>query len=416
MKLYFLSILFLFLLNNISGQDSLTFKSSFDIELKGKHILLPSSNDRSCFSCNNRTLTDNPFYHFAIYNGINHTLVINDKYTLLTGLYLEERSFSGGNNTLSNLVIFPKIRIGSKDTIKINEKLYKISIDGGDFWNEDLSDMLRIYNLDYQAVRLEASQRNHSFSFLVVADLSMNVGLNLHELYRLSYRYDHIKWQNSFFVDYNQFFLNNKSTADFNVGDNLRYKISNHLQSETQFEIRINDEVGFGKAFGSKLTWIKNNFKGKFALRYYDKNYNFGYVSNKPQFRSGDKYIGEQLYALKNYFRNYNQWAFYTQFQNQDVAGIELGISNTMPLYKKLSYFYDIDINYLAGLDFNDQKLIPLYNLGFKIHFIKALVSEFSITNKHMNLDSNAQTFYASKKPYISYMVSLDLQGISKKK
>ncbi len=109
MKKLSLALLLLNLSYFCFTQDSIRMDSEFYIETKGQHNLAAFFNDFDCIGCTTGRVQDYPFFHLAIYTGIEHKLKLNNKYTLVTGLYLEERSHSGGNNTLSNCGISQNI-------------------------------------------------------------------------------------------------------------------------------------------------------------------------------------------------------------------------------------------------------------------------------------------------------------------
>jgi hypothetical protein len=137
----------------IFAQDSLLIETSMTNELKGQHNLLAITNrDIQDINFKGQTIPDNPMYHFAIYNGITLHTKINKKYHFETGIFMEERSFSGGSNTVKNWVLFPKITFTVRDTLNIGRQTMRFYGKGGDFWAEDMSDIIRFYNIDFQAV------------------------------------------------------------------------------------------------------------------------------------------------------------------------------------------------------------------------------------------------------------------------
>ncbi len=101
------------------GQDSIMLESVLSIETKGQHNLGALNSNYDCIHCVTGKVADNPLFHLGIYTGISHLLVINKNYSIETGLFLEERSSSHGNNTLSNLVVYPK------SLIKVEDKILK---------------------------------------------------------------------------------------------------------------------------------------------------------------------------------------------------------------------------------------------------------------------------------------------------
>ncbi len=64
------------------GQDSIRIDSELSIETKGQHNLAAIANDFKCFNCLSGTIKDNPFFHLAIYTGIDYKLTLDNKYRL----------------------------------------------------------------------------------------------------------------------------------------------------------------------------------------------------------------------------------------------------------------------------------------------------------------------------------------------
>jgi hypothetical protein len=146
--------------NQIFTQDSIKLKSEFNVELKSQHNLTLFKNRFQCIECEISEVPDNPFFHFAIYSGMTNKIILNSKYILETGIFIEQRSYSGGNTTVQNNVIFPKIKFSASDSFLINKRRFYYKIVGGDFWNENINDFLRIYNIDYQASQFEIVSAN----------------------------------------------------------------------------------------------------------------------------------------------------------------------------------------------------------------------------------------------------------------
>ncbi|PCJ66830.1 MAG: hypothetical protein COA58_05060 [Bacteroidetes bacterium] len=399
------------------GKDSTRLDSKISFDLKGQHVLSALNTNTQCYNCIFTRVQDNPFHHFAIYSGITHELTLNNKYTIQTGVYLEERSFSGGNNTLANIVIFPKIQLSSIDTIHIFKKDIITTIKGGDFWNEDVNDMLRIYNLDYQGFNLQTGTERLKIDLFAIADLSQNIGYALHELYRVSLIYTSDGYKNSTSISANKLFYNrdgstHPTSSDFNVSNYSKYSLGKKTTAELQFETRINQVTGLSTAVGGRLNYSSKHLKLIGGIRYYDAGFNLGYANRTPQFGGIFTYTGRQLYPLKNYYRNYNQWASFTQFQNRNLVGIELVINWDKQVYKNIEFFADIDLNIIGDLSNNRTFTYPLYNTGFKLKLINSMEIFASATNKHMNLTDFYQTFFASKTPFLSYGVKVNLDKI----
>ena len=403
--------LLLLLSTSIFSQDSIKIESLLSVETRGTGLLASGYTNFDCITCLFETISDNPIHHFAIYSGLTHTLSVNDKFHFETGVFLEERSFSGGSNTLANWVVYPKILLTGIDTISFLNQSISYKLSGGDFWAEDFNDMLRIHNMDYQGLLAELSLNRHTLGFLVIGDLSYNIGLGLHQYHKFFIRSDFGKFQNTLSFADNQLseWRNHTLPRDFNVGNNLRYRISERVGLESQIEFRINDDLGTSVAAGIGVTGQFKTLKFGSRLKYYSANFNNGYFSTLLFYRNGARYVGQQLYPLKNYYRDYSQWGNYTRVQNRNLLGFELTVSWNQPINKNIYFFTDIDLNIIGDPETQTGNTIPLYNLGLSVRFFDLIKTDFFFTNKHMNLDTFYQTFQASVLPFFAGTVSIDL-------
>ncbi len=398
------------------AQDSLKIDSELAFELKGQHVIAALSDNFECYNCFFNQVTDNPFHHFAIYSGVSHRLTLANKYKIETGLFIEERSFSGGSNTVSNWFVFPKIKIEARDSIRLFNRLVALEIKGGDFWNEDVFDILRFYNIDYQALLARAEFGKFSLGIFTIGDLSRNIGLDLHELYRFSLGYSNKDFENIFSVSINQLLDDNRGNhlvpSDINLSNHIRFKLPSSVELLGQLEARINEINKTSFAIGIQGKYASNSIDIRSSLRYYQSDFNRGYFSNVPQYATLTSYVGEQLYPLKNYYRDYSQWAAYSELQGRDVVAFELSLNYEKLIYKQLSFFGNLDLNIYGDIETGTGRTFPIYNSGIKINFLKQFSSSISLTNKHMNLFESFQTFYASRVPFLSYGVQLNLDRI----
>ncbi len=412
----FASLTFLVAFCTLShAQDSLKIGSTFSFETKGSGIFI---NDRSridCITCIYETIQDNPIHHFAIYSGLSHKLSLNDKYTIETGVFLEERSFSGGDNTVDNWIVYPKIFLSGENTMKAFNRTFRYKIAGGDFWNEDFDDMLRIHNIDFQGIVTEVGYKNTTLGFLIAGDLSVNIGLGLHQYHKFYVKQTFNKLETNFYLSDNQLanYQNHILPRDINFGNNTSFKISDRIQVEGQLEFRANQELGTSLAAGIGAKSQFKNLRVASNLKYYQADFNLGYYSTRLFYRGNSSYVGEQLYPLRNFFRYYSQWGNYTRIQNKDLVGFELQINWEQNLHKRMAFFTDIDLNIIGDPETQTGRTVPLYTAGLRINYFKHFKTEFFITNKHMNLDSFYQTFQASELPYLGGSVVLDLKGLS---
>ncbi|MFT4661116.1 MAG: hypothetical protein ACI8XB_001387, partial [Patiriisocius sp.] len=77
------------------------------------------------------------------------------------------------------------------------------------------------------------------------------------------------------------------------------------------------------------------------GMKYYQAAFNDGYGYGNVNFTDGgSSFVGEQLYPLKNYYRNVNQWAMLTQFQGTDVFNFEVVLKYQERIYRKLYWLF----------------------------------------------------------------------------
>jgi hypothetical protein len=148
------------------------------------------------------------------------------------------------------------------------------------------------------------------------------------------------------------------------------------------------------------------------GMKYYQAAFNDGYGYGNVNFTDGgSSFVGEQLYPLKNYYRNVNQWAMLTQFQGTDVFNFEVVLKYQERIYRKLYWLFDADLNFIPDVGVNVM-INPNYNTGLKINFEKNFEFAITVTNKHMNLQSYYQSISASELPFLSYSFRMNLDKI----
>ncbi len=397
----------------INAQDSILIESQLSVETRGQHNLKFSDEKQKCINCTNGFVFDNPLYHLAIYSGIEHKLIFNKQYSIITGLYLEERSQSGGNNTLSNIVVFPKILIEVNDTIKFKNKKIVSHLKGGDFWDEEINDILRFYNIDYQGLIGKFTIGKLSLNFMSIGDLSRNIGLNLEQTYKLGVGYNiSSNLMNDLSITLNELY---NAESDYNVSNYMKLDLKNGISFEGQSDIRLTRSKRNPLALGLKFNYNKPKFQITTSFKYYNAEFNVNYDGYIPNYSENGKYVGPQLYPLKNFYRNYSQWAVYTHYPGYDLIAAEIRSKYNCNLYKKIGGFYELDINYIYELNKNKSNLIPIYNCGMKINYTKFFEATIALTNKHMELRRPYQTFAVSNTPSISLGVNMKMEGIKLK-
>jgi hypothetical protein len=371
-KIFLMLILMLGNAFSSSCQDSLLIETEIRNECQGQHniaaIAKGGIGGTKQFNSINGIISDNPIFHFAIYNGAVLKTTLNKKYSMETGLFMEERSFSHGNNTLSNLVFFPKIKLGLIDTFTIAKCKINTSIKAGDFWNEDFQDIIRFYNIDFQALEVNFGIKNWNLKTNVIGDLSRNIGLDLHEMYKFQLQHHLKNSTNSIAFSINELFTTpngyHPQERDFNLTFHSKYATNKKQTLEAQADFRMNTADRISKAIGIKYALKSSEWIIFYAaLRYFDFEFNKGYAAYKPQYRNGNNFIGAQLYPLKNYYRPMNQWAFLTSHQYKDLFNFELNANIKVPVYKKITLFADVDFNFIYEPQIEKSFFYPLYNV-----------------------------------------------------
>ncbi len=212
-RLFCIIACIILLQNNISSQvkkDSIALQ--FDIDLEAKTLyqtLFPNSNFE--FIADNVTnefgqtqyrqhnnLTDAPIYHGAFYGLFKTKTSLNNKYSLLLDLMVEDRGISYGPNDMNKFVVYPIYQFEINEKFRFFSDSLKVSIKAGSFVNNRLNEGLKIYNIDTQGSDVLLKWKNMFLQFHKVGDLSYGVGLALEELtdYTLGYnlKFTDNKW------------------------------------------------------------------------------------------------------------------------------------------------------------------------------------------------------------------------------
>ena len=433
--LSFLVCLFVFSLN--AQSDSSHWKVILDIEGSGLHLspiknhdeinidptLSVKRNTNNPFGRNKGVATDNPNFHAATYAGLKLNTSFRRKYQLHGNLYFEHRGASYGANDQENTVWFPEIFFIIQDTFQVFNRKFGIDFKLGNQSQHQVENGLKIYNLDDQGLDFKISHKNFFIRYNQIGDLSFGIGLDLEEYMHYAIGYENkdfkisisrawnsmIYWRQGVqsYQEWNlsgNYFLNKNYEFYFQVG--TRYFQGYDIQENSAFVI------------GAKCTFIKNKKITWFAhpkIRYYSANYNYGHYYPRVIYRksNGNVYsntVGRYLYPLRNYYYDFDQWAVFTEYQNQDVLGLGLKTNFKIKIYTNFqieseletlsirrrggfytNYFYGVDISYVP---------VKGLNIGLRV------------TNKTYNLDVHFPTFYMMKYPMAG--IHIKLNGIGK--
>lgn len=396
---------FIFLFFSLSyAQDSLSFSLMY--EMKGRQSGAPLG---SPSIPNDIPLRDNPFNHFGIYAGTNFQVDYESKYKVNLGYYIEERNHSRGAHVLDQLVTFPYIHFSMNDTLRLTQDdQIEIYVKGGDLWDEDFNDILRIYNLDFQGYVAKIKFKRFGIGIYKSGDLSRGVGLNLHEYIKYLLEYTSDKLYVGLGGSVNEI---HNSSDDQNYTLVSKINFSKNLNGTFQYEIRSPNEGNNSSAYGFSIDYKKSdlflslglkNYRAGFNLDYLPINPSFdGYYSNEP-----GNFVGEVLYPLKNFYRPFNQWNFFTSFGGSNLWNIEFKLFYEKQLYRKLYFTCDLDVNAVNTSNARDTFVWPFYDIGLRVKFADQLFLDVTGSNKVMNLYSFYQTFSASQDPIFTFTIT----------
>jgi hypothetical protein len=392
-------------------------------------------------------VTDNPLFHGAFYSLIKSETSVHSKYKLDLDLLLEHRGMSYGLYDMNNVVIFPYYKFIIPENVNLLGDSLNILLHFGSFMQGKIHEGLKIYNIDYHGFICKLDWRRFFFQYYQIGDLSWGIGLRLEELYDYSIGYNIIeeserKLKFGLNLSINNYAAQNIDSLLFkhldlaqndfrsyyysNYGIWGEYTFLNKAGIYFQYEIRntpyINIAENSAILIGGniKLNYSKLCFTINPELRYYGWMYNFAHKDDSVSYRkksSGvDKYssntVGRYLYPLMNYNNNFSQWAVYTDYQYQNIAGLEMRVNLKRQLYKSI----DVD------LESESCTLIKEYNYKGKKTFTYLFYSAqlvynaaglfkigIGISNKSMNLDKHYNTFYVRKIPAIHFYIRKEL-------
>ena len=444
--------------NNAFGEnpkDSSALQFKFDIEAQSFYqptTLLGNKTDVFADVVSDRwgnaekptykTVTDNPLIHGAFYARIKSETSYNKKYSLKLDLVVEDRGMSYGINDLNKIVVFPIYQFGFVDKYKFLNDSLRIALHVGSFINNKLHNGLKIYNVDTQGSDLTLEWRNFNFNLHEVGDLSFGIGLALADYTDVSLGYN-VKLSKekslNFGINYN---LNSYPPIDKileiykvpkynNYGVFSKYTASKNANYYFQFELRnapyINIKENGAFVIGSNLNYNFQKLSISFnpEIRYYGWMYNYGHKEDSITFRqknnsgtfpNGVKYnntylntVGRYLYPLMNFNNQFSQWAVYTDYQYQNIAGLELRTSIHWQFSEKLFAKMDVEsCTLIKEHKTEDKKTFTylFYTSSIVYQPVKYISIALEISNKMMNLDKYYQTFYMCKQPLIGISIS----------
>jgi hypothetical protein len=417
----------------VSGQraDSSKFKILFNLgvgavttEYYSNKIVIdePIAQQRARFPVNSYytgELTDQPHEHGAMFTNFSAKASFREGYDFYTNLLLEYRGQSYGANDLNNAVVFPQFYGRLADSIQLGAHPLAISLHIGDLFQYRLNQGLQVYNVDLQAVILNLQYRSLHFEVVHIPDHSRGIGVGMEELFSFNTGWAYRTHRFNFSFDLN-------SNFPFNLPEysrTLPNRYYTHLSFDYKYQWNPNNygylqigtrniEGGFSAEtaaalIGAQIETSLDKLQLQFnpEVRYYSRLYNLGYFTPDNFFRDNaisEHYantVGRFLYPLKNYYYSFNQWAVFTEYQNQDVLGLSGNFKADYKINDKLGLLLELDY-----LGIGREKALfnyLFYTWNFYYQPMPGLYIRTLFTNKAMNLDAHYQTFYMLRTPSI---------------
>jgi hypothetical protein len=295
------------------------------------------------------TYTDIPQFHASVFVGMLNKLTLSNGYNFNFDLFAEDRGQSFGSLSLDKIILFPRIYGAVLDTLKLNNQVIVVSFKAGDLMRYQHNYGLTINNLDVQGASLRLKVDQFYFDYLLIADLSQHVGLNVREFYSYGLGYQ-VKWPNWSFdlgISYDQYFLFNTSRNNFTISSDVK-KSNICIYYESSYNIEKQSFAGlFGYYHNEKIGRL--SFQGDISYRFYGKFFNENFLETSVRYRDISKptltnnSVGDYLYPLINSYRSFDQWSVYTEYSKDQLHATKLALDTEFIIFsEKFSCF----INY----------------------------------------------------------------------
>ena len=370
--------------------------------------------------------TDNPFFHFASFVGLQMDYHFSDNFYFHTDLIAEHRGYSFGFLSNDVVQLFPQFFIGGNDTLIVFDQSIQLEAKLGDLIHHSVNQGLTFSNDDYQGGALWLKWRNVFLRYLVLADASANAGLNVDELWSYKLGWENYLSKSNGTISFSAF-IDQLMIVDLADDPVHHYGISLELffkQWRLFWESSIRNPNGLstmadGASRGERLAfligsnrkweWENNNeVHINFSLRRYARYFNNNYSGEgRSSFRNTNEvfnqnYSGKQLYPLKNTYRPFLKWPVFTQFQDLEIWSASLQLSFRKHLWNDFYVNGEMEALYL-NTEETGSFIYHFYHCALSYNGWKGFRLEAYATNKVMNLDVGFQSFYQSNMPFIGY-------------
>lgn len=441
---FFLLIINLFA-NNVIGQSFRTdfnkFDFSLNIGLKQLYQNTPFEIEKVVdpvvddFRVHDSLPYYSPFLHNSVYFKTGFDITFDNKYQVQSSFYIEQRDWSRGKWIKNSTFVFIKARIILADTFILFHEPINWRFDMGDLYSlDEIEYGLRAYNIDIQGVNAIFAMNNFRWSLLYAADMSEAESLNIDEYIRTKFVWEYKNKNNKekllsgITMDFSRVSL------DRTMGNYAnRYSVglinSSIIRKNFSFDIIVDYMINSAKIkFGTipnmaaliqgtyciETKKTKLSIKPKFRLygvNYRHENYENSYFNSDYRYRRlyypySD---GNFMYPLKNYFRPLSQYAFYTEYQNnENIFSLELEFAWDFNIYRKLNSKINIEA---INMHRKSAANLNYYNYIFYSHYLYINVFEglnvgIYISNKQFNQDVHYMTFYQMKYPFFGLHIT----------
>ena len=420
----------LFLIVKISAQDSTQWNISLDIEGSGLHLFAITNSkeiriDKEIFRSRRifnpfkpfQTVSDNPHLHFATYAGLKFNTSFQKKYQIQTNLFVEDRGASYGQNDRNNLVVYPRISFLIIDTLNVFGHHFELDFKMGHLLQHQIDNGLRIYNIDDQAVDYKVSYKNFFYRYNQIGDLSFGIGLDIEEVFNNAVGYENKDFRISISREWNS--MTSRSPIEsyqvWNLSGN--YYMNKNIEIFFQIGNRYFENYNFKNngaiILGANLGLLNNN---KFTwsifpkIKYYTANYNKGHFNPNVIYRNPNNSlysntVGRYLYPLRNYYYDFDQWAVFTEYQDQNILGLVFKNNFDWNIFN--DFYFKTKLETLSIRRNQEFYTNLFYEIDFCYIPVKGLEIGGKMTNKSFNLDAHFQTFYMMKRPLVGLHIRL---------
>lgn len=411
-----------FTLNTFFGMDRLAPNSDMTVHMPSSLRASRAQNFEN--PSDFEEFGDYPQRHFSFFGGLQAITHVHEGYDLNLQLIGENRSASFGVLKRNNFVLFPRIFLDARDDFRIAGREFSFKAKVGDMVQFDLRNRLGIYNLDAQGGDIQLNMGRLFLGFTSIADLSQHIGLRIQEVFSYRGGMEDIRLSDNYSLKVGlagDFFIGLPEGSNFII-PHLYFNIDRF-----DGDLSFYGEAGyryFNEGYFTGIQFVEPdlaqstaailgasyNFKKVAGLRlnhrlegrYYGQSYNYNRFSIVPDYKENADNTGRYLYPLINAYRPFDQWAVYTEYQNQDIIALSWASTNEWYFTRMFSTYYNQEVNLIKASE-EDAFTYYFYEFGLKFSPVEKFEIMLYLSNKVMNIDMSYQTFYQANAPMIGY-------------